>query len=53
MLFEKLIWEPHGRPQGANPTIHGVLRTRGRRIVGLAPCGRPWGLFTSLFRSYA
>ena len=30
-----------GRPQGANPTIYGVQSTQARRIVGLAPCGRP------------
>ena len=37
MLFEKLIWECNGRPQGANPTIRRacVLRTSYSRVSPL------------------
>ena len=49
MLFENLIWECNGRPQGANPTIRRACVRRTSRIVGLAPCGRPLGLLPSYF----
>ncbi len=39
-----ILLRENGRLQGANLTIDGVRSTQERCIVGLAPCGRPFGL---------